>query len=86
MPDPDGYDRPAKPEATPPAIDPDMKPKTSSEMEAEGEREGQTLRHRSHPDEIDTELSDRLRKRQSRDGEGEQTLDASKPETLLPPD
>ncbi|MGB7372008.1 hypothetical protein [Erythrobacter sp.] len=83
---PDGYDKPRKPEATPPAIDPDAKPKSSGEMESEGEREGDVLKGRSNPDEIDTELSDELKKRQARDGSGEQALDSSSPETLLPPD
>jgi len=86
MPKPEGYDKPHKPKATPPAIDPDADPKSSEEMEAEGESEGPALGHRSDPDEINTELSDELKKRQARDGSGEQSLDSSRPETLLPPD
>jgi len=83
---PDGYDRPEKPEATPPAIDPDVNPRTSREMKEDGEHEGEALGHRSDPDQIDTELSETLKKRQARDGGGEQHHDSARPETLLPPD
>ena len=48
-------------------------------MEDEGETEGEVLGHRSDPDEIDTELSDKLVERDKRDGMGEPTIN-------LPPD
>jgi len=83
---PDGYDKPEKPEATPPAIDPDLKPRTAEEMAQDGEEEREPLDRRSHPDQIDTELSEKLKKRQARDGGGEQSHDSARPETLLPPD
>lgn len=83
---PEGYDKPRTPPGTPPVIDPDAKPKSSEEMEADGEEEGDVLGNRSDPDEIDTELSETLRKRQDRDGAGEEELDSMTPETLLPPD
>ena len=41
--------------------------------------EGDVLGHRSDPDEIDTELSDKLVERDKRDGIGEPTIN-------LPPD
>ena len=75
----DNYDTPRTPPATPPTIDPDVKPKTAAEMEAEGETEGEVLGHRSDPDEIDTELSDKLVDRDKNDGMGEASLN-------LPPD
>ena len=77
-PDPD-YETPRTPPATPPTIDPNVKPKTAAEMEEEGETEGDVLGHRSDPDEIDTELSDKLVERDKRDGIGEPTIN-------LPPD
>ncbi len=83
---PDGYDKPIKTQTTPPAIDPDVKPRTFQEMKADGESEGEVLGHRSDPDEIDTELSETMKKRQARDGLGENGHDSAKPETLLPPD
>ena len=68
------YETPKTPPATPPVIDPNVKPKTAAEFEADGEREGEVLGHRSAPDEIDTELSDELVKRNERDGLGEDLL------------
>lgn len=73
------YDTPKTPPATPPVIDPKVEPKTAAEMEADGETEGEVLGHRSDPDEIDTERSDALTKRDKLDGAGEMMLD-------LPPD
>ncbi|GMM92449.1 hypothetical protein [Qipengyuania sp. MTN3-11] len=73
------YEQPKTPPATPPTIDPEVKPKTAAEMEAEGETEGEVLGHRSEPDEIDTERSDDLVKRDKQDGAGEMALN-------LPPD
>lgn len=81
----DDYDKPRIPPGTPPVIDPNAKPKTAREMEEDGEEEGEVLGHRSNPDEIDTELSEKLRKRQDRDGKGEQALDTMNAETKLPP-
>lgn len=83
---PEGYDKPHIPDDTPPAIDPDVKPKTSEEMEEDGEEEDQPLGNRSDPDQIDTELSEKLRKRDKREGEGEEGLDSSGDAPLLPPD
>ncbi len=82
----DDYEKPRIPPATPPVIDPDAEPKSSEEMEQEGEEEGEPLGNRSDPDQIDTEMSDKLRKRQDRDGGGESEHDSASPETLLPPD
>lgn len=82
----DDFDTPRIPPGTPPAIDPDAAPKTSAEMEAEGEEEGEVLGHRSDPDQIDTELSDKLKRRDARDGMGEEGLDEAPPEAMLPPD
>jgi hypothetical protein len=56
-----------------------VKPKTAAEMKDEGETEGEVLGHRSDPDEIDTELSDKLVESDKRDGIGEPTIN-------LPPD
>ena len=72
-PDPD-YETPRTPPTTPPTIDPNVKSKTAAEMEDEGETEGEVLGHRSDPDEIDTELSDKLVERDKRDGIGEPTI------------
>lgn len=73
------YDKPRTPPATPPVIDPNVKPKTAAEMAEEGETEGEVIGHSSHPDAIDTELSDELVERNARDGLGEAALN-------LPPD
>lgn len=83
---PEGYDKPRTPPGTPPVIDPNVAPKSSDEMEGDGEEEGEVLGNRSDPDEIDTELSETLRKRQDRDGGGEEKHDSASPEALLPPD
>ena len=74
-----GYDTPRTPPATPPVVDPEVEPKSAAEMEAEGESEGDVLGHRSNPDEIDTELTDKLTWRDRQDGTGEMALN-------LPPD
>lgn len=83
---PEGYDNPRTPRGTPPVIDPDARPKSPEEMEAEGEAEGDVIGNRADPGATDTGLSDTLRKRQDRDGAGEEELDSMTPETLLPPD
>jgi hypothetical protein len=57
-------------------------------MEEDGEAEGETLDHRETPDEIDIETEKALKPAMDggRDGKGEQGLDVSRSETLLPPD
>jgi len=69
----------------PPAINPDAKAKSSDTMKAEGEQESETLQDRGTSDAHETQLSNKLARRQQRDGAGEQKLDPMKPETLLPP-
>lgn len=82
------YETPHVPPTTPPVVNPDVKPKTSAEMEEDGEAEGETLDHRDTPDEIDIETEKALKPAMDggRDGKGEQGLDVSRSETLLPPD
>ena len=75
----DNYDTPKTPPATPPTIDPEVKPKTAAEFADEGDKEGDVLGNRSDPDQIDTELSEKLRQRNNRDGEGEQSLNRLPP-------
>lgn len=77
MPD---YDTPRTPPDTPPVIDPDVDPKTAAEMEKDGETEGDVQGERSSSDQIDTELSDKLVRRDKRDGAGEAALDEMPPD------
>ena len=84
---PEGYDKPHIPDDTPPAIDPDVEPRSSEEMEEDGEsEEDQPLGNRSDPDQIDTEMTEKLRRREDRAGDGEKGLDHSGDVTKLPPD
>ena len=68
------YDKPETPEGTPPVIRPD------SAKDRQGtDREGTDREARE-------KLEERQRKREDREGAGEEELDSMRPETLFPPD
>lgn len=78
----DPYEQPLTPPATPPVIAPNVKPKTAAERAANGDCEGDVAGNRSKPAQIDTDLSEKLLRRQKRDGAGEAEHDSASPETL----
>ncbi len=82
------YDTPKVPPATPPVIDPDVDPIDARELaqdDGDSDHDGSTLAGEKKAAER-TALNERLAKRDARDGMGEQGMDATSPETLLPPD
>ena len=97
MPD---YDEPRLPPATPPTIDPDADPVSARDLARDdGDSEANAPRGgRSASNEVGdppqgfeeggerAELNRKLSRRHALDGAGEGTLDAARPETLLPPD